>query len=652
MLGAGASFDSGIPGAGSMVGDWISELYEDAHGALPPSRQVGQKWFEESGRIKDFSADDAAGSYAQVFDLRYSDGTDPLGYRYLESKIDGKTPSLGYYVLAHLAVNTGAKLFLTTNFDNLLVDSISSISPQIPLVCGHESLVGFVKSRATRPTVVKVHRDLHYGPQNTRVGTGRLPDELRDVVLRLFDSHTLVVIGYGGNDGSLMDLFHKLPESTEAKALFWCYYEPDGMPSERIQEVVRRRKGVLVRHDGFDGLLTAVGQGYDIRGEDVINNIRKRADERISLVENRLAKLRARTVEESPTPEAASDFTTKAPVTPPQFLKARSDAKAWWQWQSEISAKPVDEREKAFEEALAALPSSAQLLGNFANFLWGVKRDSDRAEEYYRRALEADEHYAVALGNYALFLHRVRFDKDRAEEMYRRALAEAPNHAHHLGNYAYFLYSARRDYERADEIWQRALKADPTDGDNLCNYGWFLSKVQRSPAAGEPLYIRAIEMNGENAAINGFYAAFLHQVTGDRARAEEHYQKALKLDARNVDALGNYASFLFEEHRDTEAWTLLDKFRSLSGGNGPVDAEVEMYRVLLGDQSVRSEALAALKKLILAGVRTGDWSFAVLVERAIGETPKDAEWLPILADVLADRRPAEDLSGWKAWTKA
>ena len=52
----------------------------------------------------------------------------------------------------------------------------------------------------------------------------------------------------------------------------------------------------------------------------------------------------------------------------------------------------------------------------------------------YQRALAADPTHANTLGNYANFLKNVRKDHDQAEAMHQRALAADPTHANNLGN--------------------------------------------------------------------------------------------------------------------------------------------------------------------------------------------------------------------------
>jgi hypothetical protein len=56
--------------------------------------------------------------------------------------------SYGYSVLAQIMASHQHKVAVTTNFDNLIADPISIYTDDFPLVCGHESLTGFLNSGA------------------------------------------------------------------------------------------------------------------------------------------------------------------------------------------------------------------------------------------------------------------------------------------------------------------------------------------------------------------------------------------------------------------------------------------------------------------------------------------------------------------------
>ena len=107
-------------------------------------------------------------------------------------------------------------------------------------------------------------------------------------------------------------------------------------------------------------------------------------------------------------------------------------------------------------KALKQAPNDPIVLA--VNAHWHDKNGHpDRAEQMYERAIAADPTDARILGNYANFLTDVRRDHDRAEQMYERAIAADPAHANNLGNYAGFCFTQHRD-EVGEEFAIEALR--------------------------------------------------------------------------------------------------------------------------------------------------------------------------------------------------
>ncbi|AQK99342.1 uncharacterized protein LOC100275415 [Zea mays] len=94
-----------------------------------------------------------------------------------------------------------------------------------------------------------------------------------------------------------------------------------------------------------------------------------------------------------------------------------------------------------YEQALSEEPNSSLLLANFAQFLYQVQGDLDRAEHFFKRAVRAEPADAEALGRYAAFLWQARDDLAAAEETYQEAIAADPGNAHHAAAYAHFLWN-------------------------------------------------------------------------------------------------------------------------------------------------------------------------------------------------------------------
>uniref|UniRef100_A0A0D9YHG5 Uncharacterized protein n=1 Tax=Oryza glumipatula TaxID=40148 RepID=A0A0D9YHG5_9ORYZ len=101
--------------------------------------------------------------------------------------------------------------------------------------------------------------------------------------------------------------------------------------------------------------------------------------------------------------------------------------------------------EERYERAVSEEPDNSLLLSNFAQFLYTVQRDHDRAEHYFKRAVRAEPADAEAMGRYATFLWKARNDLAAAEETYQEAIAAEPSNSHHAAAYAHFLWNTGGD---------------------------------------------------------------------------------------------------------------------------------------------------------------------------------------------------------------
>lgn len=306
ILGAGASVQSGIPVANRLVANWLQEL----HAREDHERRPLAQWATaERLRIPDFEYARAVEWYPQVFARRFEHRPDE-GYAYLERILHGKDPSFGYSVLAQILAGTRHRAIITTNFDNLVADSLAIYTNQLPFVCGHESLAAFVRPNPRRPLIVKIHRDLLLAPKNRSEELAALPEPLSTVLRTLLAGFTPIVLGYGGNDGSLMNFLRDIPPGEIPGGIYWCYWARGGPPIAAALEVVERHRGAIVPIDGFDELMAMLGHRLNFPRMDQV--IEQRARERVQryrssfeAFQQRLQAVPEPVVAPSPAPEPA-----------------------------------------------------------------------------------------------------------------------------------------------------------------------------------------------------------------------------------------------------------------------------------------------------------------------------------------------------------
>lgn len=585
ILGAGASFTSGIPTGQHLAQKWLKDLHlrECADG-----RSLDE-WIAQCG-VGDggLTLQTAAEHYPQIFERRF-EGDREAGYAELESAMEGKSPSLGYSLLAEIIQHTRHKVVVTTNFDNLVADALAMHAHQSPLVVAHESLAGFVRPQLRRPLVAKIHRDLYLHPINDLAGVSTMEQGWKIALKKLFQYFTPIVVGYGGNDGSLMDMLMGLEQGDIAGRMIWCYREGSPPPA-KVRSVLNKHRGLLVKVPGFDEFMLQLAAklvtDFDVAA--IAERTANLGQERADRYRDQASKLRESSARGSPAEQRAGAVITES---------VRS-GQSWWAWEIKAIAEPdFSKRDFIYQEGIKHFPNSAELVGNYANFLADERMDFDAAEAMYKKALKLDSNSAHITGNYASFLEDQRKDYDAAEVMYKRAIKLDPRDARVTSNYAIFLVDQRKDYDTAEKMYKKALDIDPNSADITGNYASFLEDQRKDSGAAEAMYKRALELDPSNTRNTGNYAIFLTDQHKDYDAAEAMYKKALALDPSHAVITGYYASFLEDHRRDHDmAEAMYKKALELDSSNANNSG---YYASFLADRRKDYEAAEAMYKKAL-----------------------------------------------------
>ena len=430
ILGSGASRPSGIKTGGELVDIWLKELEEHYE------EDELREWFES----EKIDRNDAKAHYSKLFEKRF-DLDKKIGYAFLEELMEGAEPSCGYSILAQILSETPHNIVITPNFDSLTEDALFIYTQKKPLVVGHVSLSHFIKPVITRPLVIKIHHDLLLSPKNTGQDIEKMADGYARQLTEIFKYYTPIVIGYGGNDGSLMGFLQKL-EQLEA-GIFWCYREKDGLPGTRIGDIVQKLNGCAVPVKGFDELMIQIGNRLEFDRLD--KRVMAIAEGRAKIYRDQVEKINTTLDKDSETSSALSEIVSRG-------------EKDWWNYELQaLLENDADKKDAIYKEGLRLLPDSKELTHSYALFLKNVRNSYDEAEKYYKRSLELDPESANVTGNYALFLHDVRKSHDEAEKYYKRSLELDPEHANNTGNYAKFKIE-RSQFDSVRSLIDRAFE--------------------------------------------------------------------------------------------------------------------------------------------------------------------------------------------------
>jgi len=425
IVGAGASVSSGIPTGVELESRWMKEM-EETFG-LEEIRKIAENLkkyldndfadIEEAWeKTKESGTPLPSKYYFDLYKLRFFPNH-RNGYHYLEKIMSNKNPGFGYHPLALMLTDgSGSNLVITTNFDSLIEDALFLYTDSKPLVINHELLAEYAGDpNIKRPIIAKVHRGIFFDPLNRPEETDELKGTWRDVLTSVFHSYTPIVIGYGGGDNSLM----KLLEDENIKmrnGIYWCYFEKDGLPNNKIQTLIKKKNGYLVRTAGFDATMLTLGNSLfpnKIGVHEAEEYLNKRTSMQITNYEkeyNRLTKYKRLNDEEnigSQTNQSESNFKIEIEKILDRAAaseKARKKQNQMTVWDYRRQGVQYYNL-KQYENALESFSRAIEIQSNISTFyndrgcVYVDLKKYDEAISNFDKAIELNPDYTEAYKN-------------------------------------------------------------------------------------------------------------------------------------------------------------------------------------------------------------------------------------------------------------
>jgi len=598
VLGAGASFKSGIPTGAHLADKWFEEITDRY------TEKEIEKWIKEVQLNKD----DLAAHYGSIYRKRFeSDKTS--GYEFLIQAMKDTQPTFGHIVLAQILTKSQGHCVLTTNFDSLIETAIYQFTDKTPLVCGHESLSGYARPSTIHPLIVKIHRDLLLAPKSDVDEINKLDKGWKEPLDHIFSSHIPIVIGYGGNDGSLMSYFEQMNKPSN---FFWCELEGKKV-SARVEQLIERTEGGLVEINGFDEIMHELLWVFD-----AIKPIRQEL-ETITKIRIDNADKQEQSIKEN-----SGDKETKRSATKRELSAYEYDELA--------ENEPNYEKRKAiYLEALEQFPKTDWLWNNFTHFLNDLKKDFTDLDMYFQKALTVNPDHAVNNGNYGLFLEQIKKDYEQAEKYYLKSLQIEPDNANINNNYGSFLDQIKKDYEQAEKYYLKALQIEPENASINGNYGLFLHQIKKDYEQAEKYYLKTLQIEPDDATINNNYGLFLDEVKKDYKQAEKYYLKALQIEPDNATINGNYAqNLLFTERKEKASKFFAKAFRLNNDNRNRILLKL-WFNYFAHYYEEHPEAETEIRQLLDEGVRALHWNLEDNVTKAIEDGHPEPKKLKALA---------------------
>jgi len=515
ILGAGASVSSGIPSGATMAAKWLDDLKE-----LEPNET--KKWMAKNT----VDEDNIGRSYSKLYERRFC--THPrAGYIWLQDVMKDAAPALGYYHLAKIlaADKTSTNLVITTNFDSLTEDAIFMYTKKKPQVVTHELLAQYTNFLDNRPVIAKVHRDLMLCPQNLESEISQFDQAWEPVLTEALGIYSPIVIGYGGNDGSLMGLLKKVVKRNGTKKpIYWCYRHGD-LPKSEILKLLNDCGGFLVPITDFDTAMYLFGMefSHDFSKDHLQRWYSQETVYQYICNRNKINS----TLKKKKACEALSDDEDAVLGSISESLKKEIE-----KFTEQIAKKPQDERLYFYR-------------GSNYEFV----DDYDKALEDITRAIEFEPDNALYLRNRGvIYMHFNQFDEADAD--LSKAIYLKPNNADYY-NRRGINRCRHKEYEKAIADHEKAIELDP---EHARSYAWLSYALYKKTGATNEAF-KALEkamaldkteafcyayrglINLKEAKRNG--NKHIPEVREDFDRAE-YYEKYYRLFERNTDLAEYY----------------------------------------------------------------------------------------------------------------
>jgi tetratricopeptide (TPR) repeat protein len=274
LIGAGASVSSGVKSTSEMIAEWHKQLYEQSK-----SREPFDKWIPE----QDWYDDEE--EYSILFEKIY----DQRSQRriYIEECVKDAKPSWGFIYLSNIIAKGYFNVIFTPNFDDLVNEACFVYANCRPIVCAHDSAVADIRVTSAHPKIIKLHGDFLYDSiRNTIQETDSLEKNMLAKFMQFSREYGLVVVGYGGNDRSIMDILDTMLKSRDSEGylpngLYWCAQKGSKM-SRKLDRLLQREGAFLVEIDSFDEFMAEIHEGLGLTLPDTVRDPYKATTDRLN----------------------------------------------------------------------------------------------------------------------------------------------------------------------------------------------------------------------------------------------------------------------------------------------------------------------------------------------------------------------------------
>lgn len=287
LIGAGTSKPAGIPTGGDLIWEWKQERYIEEHDDVDGADDVVE---EEIERWANSYEDDHADQNSYGFWFEEVHTTPGQRRHLIREKVENKDPTFGNIVLASLMADQYVPLTLTPNFDDLVYDALYRFLEEKPLVINHDAVAAEFSLTKERPMIIKLHGDyLFQNLQNLEEETDKLQSNMERAFSLALNEYGLVVVGYGGDDTSIMDEVLLDDIEIPEYGIYWCARDRNEL-SDKAARLLDKENTYFVEISGSEALFTKLSKRIPGVSPPSDDDLKENAQEKI--------KAKSRTIEQ------------------------------------------------------------------------------------------------------------------------------------------------------------------------------------------------------------------------------------------------------------------------------------------------------------------------------------------------------------------
>jgi len=529
FIGAGCSIQSNIPGAESLTKSWLDDLKR-----LMTDEKYSE-WFTKT--IGNKNEKRFAKFYPQVIKRRFQKKRSRQ--QEIERIVDNGRESIGYIILANLLTSErygkNFNILFTTNFDNLIAESIYRYTAEKSRVIGHDTLMTYVDVTTKKPQIVKLHGDAEFDAKNTKDETYRLPPETLETIDHVLRNSGLIFVGYGGNDESIIDALNQLGQRAITNGVYWI---KNNLPESKLKNWLESRDDVFwIQHSNFDHLMISFLTHFEIsrdreRCSELENNFQ-------TSLENSMKELEKEKSENKQVDLRSA--LKKYVATVDDWIKLVAEA-------NDVAKTNFDKSVMMYEEGETRFGENPLFLLRFGN-LYHENNLYQKAIVLYDKCLKIDPKNNAALNNKGLALGKMG-KYNEAIACFDELLQINSNDTVALNSKGFTLNNDGK-HDDAMLCFDKGLLINPHDAIMLNNKGFALVYVGR-PDQAIVFLDKSLEIDPNyTTALNNKGLALTNM--GKHNEAIACFDKVIQIDPDNVTSLVYKGQALVNVGKTTES---------------------------------------------------------------------------------------------------